>query len=193
MSRTGSYPRWIPVGAREERRATIYRRKCAGCGRSFALLPEDVLPGHRHSLELVAAGLWRGLNGDSARSRSFFEEELGIRQPPDDQSSWTDFLDSLSPPPRPGPSRFQGWMRWADRRALAWLGPLAVACLDAGCQLRSDLGDVMQPLAGASARSAALALVLGLGLGVGLAVLRYAIIHEGRSTASGPEPRDEES
>ncbi len=162
LSRNGSYIRWIPVGGKEERREIIYRRKCAGCRRSFSLLPQDVLPGHRHSLELVAAGLWRGLNGDSARSRSFFEEELGIRQPPDDPTSWTDFLDSLDPPPRPEPSRLQGWMRWADRRALAWLGPLAVACLDAGCQLRSDLRDVMQPLAGATVCSAALALVLGL-------------------------------
>jgi hypothetical protein len=60
-----------------------------------------------------------------------------------------DFLDRLprlpGPAARPEPSRLQGWMRWADRRALAWLGPLAVACLDAGCQLRSDLRDVMQP------------------------------------------------
>lgn len=121
-----------------------------------------MLPGHRHGLDLVAAGLWRGLEGDSFRSRSFFEDEIGVRQPLDDPTSWTDFLDTLNPPPRPGPSRLRGWALGANRRAVAWLGPLAAACLAAGCQLRSDLRGVMQPLATTPARFGALALVLGL-------------------------------
>jgi hypothetical protein len=59
LSGNGSYIRWIPVGGKEERRD----HTTAGSALAvevLLLLPQDVLPGHRHSQELVAAGLWTG-------------------------------------------------------------------------------------------------------------------------------------
>lgn len=158
LARNGSYRRWTSA----ETRGVIYRRRCATCGASYSLLPEHLVPGHRHGRDLIAAWLQLDLQGDPFRSRAFFEGQRLLEAPADELVSWTDHVDLQSPPPRPGPSRLRSWTRTFNARARTWLAPLAVACLAAGCRLETSLVEVMSALAGVRARSDALAVALGL-------------------------------
>lgn len=159
LARNGNYRRRFSKRDGEPRPGPVYRRKCSRCRTSYSLLPDSALAGHTHGRDRVALWLHLSLDGESFRSRRFFGVELGIQQPADDPS-WTDHLDSRSP--RPAPSRLRAWTRQANRRALTWLAPLALACLAAGCRLRSGLREAMEPLSEAPHRAAPLALVLGL-------------------------------
>lgn len=156
--RDGHYPRYLPTESASQRRGVIYRKKCPGCLTRYSLLPNDVVPLHSHSLQLMCGRLRASLEGQADRSRAFYQENELLLDDGHHDESWTDSLDSQYPSPR----LFRSWRRKLGVRAQAWMHRLLLACIFAGCDLKGRLAEVVQVFAGCSEPLRPLALAAGL-------------------------------
>jgi hypothetical protein len=96
-------------------------------------------------LRLICSRLAASLGGHSDRSREFYEDQGLI---PDETSteaplarkakSWSDRLHERAP--IPSPQLFHHWRRKWPLRAHLWLHRLTYACIFAGCDLKTRLG-----------------------------------------------------
>lgn len=158
LVRDGEYQRFLPL-SQGLKRCSIYRKKCQRCKRRFSILPNDVVPLHSYSLQLITSRLQASLEGQSDRSREFYEQQGLI---PDDNvsSSWSDQLNEA--PPRPSRQLFRHWrLKWRSQ-AHVWLQSLVFANIYAGCDLKSAFALRLQNFKQMPALLNALALAIGL-------------------------------
>lgn len=138
MTRNGGYDRYFEIERRLQL-CWVYRKKCPRCLISFSLLPDDVLPLHSYGLELIRDRVLACLDGIPLRSRDFYVDKgLLPEDEESDAESWSDRLESE--PLTPSHQLFQAWRVKFARRSDVWIKLLLVACIVAGCDLRSRLG-----------------------------------------------------
>ncbi len=170
LVRDGHYPRFLPT-ADGLRLGVICRKKCPGCRTRFSLLPNDVVPLHSCGLPLICCRLRASLACVPDRNEAFYHQH-GLLPDDNIDISWTDRVNEnlLSPTNHV----FRGWrLKW-PRRAQAWLSRLLLACVFAGCDLKSKLATELQQFSGCPATMRALPMAAAL----------VALVQEGRAQDS---------
>ncbi len=146
LARDGGYPRYLQTSF-PPAKGTVHRKWCSACRTCFVLLPNDVVPLHKYSLQLICDRLDASFAGQSDHSRDFYEEQGLLsgelptegRLAPTRAMSWSDQV--CSEPPRPSPQIFRHWrLKWPSR-AQVWLPKLLLACIHASCDLKMRLGE----------------------------------------------------
>lgn len=155
--RDGDYPRFLE-GDAGLTLGVIFRKKCQGCGTRFSLLPNDVAPLHSAPLTLICNRLRASLEGCSDRSEAFYQEQGLLPDDNNNGESWSDRLEDQCPSPR----LFRCWRRKLGARAQAWMHRLLLACIFAGCDLKSRYAELVQVFAGCQDSLRPLALAAGL-------------------------------
>lgn len=136
----------------------IFRKKCPGCLTRYSLLPNDVVPLHTHSLDLICSRLRASLEGQVDRSQSFYKENELLPDDDTHSQSWSDSLDSQYP----SHLVFRSWRRKFGARAQVWMHRLLLACVFVGCDLKVRFAEGVQAFAGCPEALRALALTTGL-------------------------------